>query len=504
MSEKSEKSKRPNILFLFEDHKAFYGHGRLGNAPEIHKPNFDSVANEGVRFTHSYTASPLCGPARRTILTGVYPHKHGEIKNDAHEDYSYEVYFDKLAEAGYENYYFGKWHAGKGSPLDFGCEGFSMPRYGNPYITKEYEEYLKKNDLPFIEVKVQKDFRDVISENLGIKEGELYKPNFPVHSEYITGILTTPKETHEAYFLASLACDKLREIATDENGEPFHMRVDFWGPHEPYFAPQEYVGKYDPTKIPEHPNFRDDLKDKPEIYKKDTSHILTKNKELIHPNPMPWSEWQKVLAINYAEQTLIDEAGGMILDTLEELGLADNTVVIWAADHGDAVACHGGHFDKDAYMPQEVLRVPLTIRCPNLFSPKTCGKLVSNIDYAATILDIAGISFNVPGDGESLLPLCKQEEDVKWRDDLFIETHGHFTTIVGRAIVTNRYKYIWNENYMDELYNLEEDPWELTNLINNEEYKDILDDMKARLKRWREKTNDDVTFDMIRGRKLDR
>ncbi len=502
--EKTKKPKKPNILLIFEDHKAFYGHGRLGSAPEILKPNFEGVANNGVRFTHSYTASPLCGPARRTILTGVYPHKHGEIKNDAHEAYTHEMYFERLAEAGYKNYYFGKWHAGKGTALDFGCEGFSIPRYGNPYLTEEYETYLRENDLPFIEVKVQKNFLDAISENLGIQEGELYKPKFPAYSEYITGILTTPKETHEAFFLASLACRKLRKIAESDDGQPFHMRIDFWGPHEPYFAPQEYVDKYDPRKIPEHPNFRDDLKDKPEIYKKDTSHILTEDNELIFPNPLPWEEWQKVLAINYAEQTLIDEAGGMILDTLEELGLADNTVVIWAADHGDAVGCHGGHFDKDSYMPQEVLRVPLAIRCPNLIPPGTCDKLVSNIDYPATFLDLANTSFGNSIDGKSLVPLLTQDKDIKWREDLFIETHGHFTTILGRAVVTDRYKYIYNENYMDELYDLQEDPWELNNLIYNEDYKEILQDMKDRLKKWRDKTNDDVTFSMIKGRRLER
>jgi arylsulfatase A-like enzyme len=504
MSEQAKKSKKPNILFIFEDHKAYYGHGRLGNAPEIHKPNFESVATEGVRFTNSYTACPLCGPARRTILTGVYPHTHGEIKNDSHEKYTHQIYFEKLAQAGYKNYYFGKWHAGKGNALDFGCEGFSMPRYGNPYITKEYEEYLEKNDLPFIEVEVQKDFRDAISESLGIKEGELYKPKFPVYSQYITGILTTPKETHEAFFLANLACDKLRELAKREDGEPFHMRIDFWGPHEPYFATQEYIDKYNPTDIPEHPNFRDDLKDKPEFYKYDTSHILTEDNKLVHPNPLPWSEWQKVLALNYAEQTLIDEAAGMILDTLRELGLAENTVVIWAADHGDAVGCHGGHFDKDAYMPQEIIRVPLAIRYPDMIPPGICDKFVNNTDYPATFLDIANTAFDNPIHGRSFLPLLTHEEDVEWRDDIFVETHGHFTTIVGRALITERYKYIWNENYMNELYNLHDDPWELTNLINNEEYADILHDMKQRLREWRNKTSDDVTFSMIRGRTLDR
>ncbi|MEM8863407.1 MAG: sulfatase-like hydrolase/transferase, partial [Chloroflexota bacterium] len=78
----------------------------------------------------------------------------------------------------------------------------------------------------------------------------------------------------------------------------------------------------------------------------------------------PWSEWQKMLALCYAQITLVDEAGGRILAKLDELGLAENTLVIWTADHGDALACHGGHFNKRCYLPEEVMRVPLAIRWP--------------------------------------------------------------------------------------------------------------------------------------------
>jgi arylsulfatase A-like enzyme len=495
-------SKKPNIIFIFEDHKAYYGHGELGKGGKIYKPNFERIANEGVEFTNSYTACPLCGPARRTILTGVYPHNHGEIKNESNEEYTYEMYFEKLAEQGYKNYYFGKWHAGRGTALDFGCEGFSVPGYGNPYMTPEYEKYLEENDLEYIQVKIQKNFDDPISKHLGIEEGELYEPRFPAYSEYVSGVMTTPKETHEAFFLTNMACEKLREIAKDGNKDPFHMRIDFWGPHEPYFAPQEYIDMYDAEKIPEHPNFIDNLDTKPEIYRRQNGDLISKDKHLILPNPLPWSEWQKILAVNYAEQTLIDEAAGIFLDTLEELGLAENTIIIWAADHGDAVACHGGHFDKDAYMPQEVIRVPLAIKWPGVVAPgQKCEKFVSNVDYPPTFLDFAGTTFSNPIDGESLLPLLKNKE-AEWKEEQFCETHGHFTTIVARVLITQRYKYIYNEGYMDELYDLKEDPFELHNLINEEECSHILEDLKARLQQWRKNTGDKVKFDMIKGKRL--
>jgi arylsulfatase A-like enzyme len=316
--------------------------------------------------------------------------------------------------------------------------------------------------------------------------------------------MTTPKKTHEAFFLVSLACEKLKEIAKNGNRHPFHMRIDFWGPHEPYLAPQEYVDRYNPKEIPKHPNFIDDLNSKPKIYKKQNGDLISENNVLVLPNPLPWSEWQKVLAINYAEQTLIDEATGLLIDTLKELDLAKNTVIIWSADHGDALACHGGHFDKDAYMPQEVIRIPLAVRGPDII-PKglKCDKFVSNLDFSPTILDIAGTNFTRSIDGNSFLSLCKNEE-ITWKKDQFCETHGHFTPLVGRALINENYKYIFNEGYMNELYDLRMDPFEMNNLINRSDYDNIRKRMEMRLIEWRKKTGDNITSNMIRGRRLKR
>ena len=496
---------RPNIIYILNDHQAFYGHGEMVGGPKIQRPNFERLAAGGVEFTRAYTSCPLCGPARRTMLTGLFPHNHGEIKNESNHKYDKELYLTKLAEAGYKNYYYGKWHAGRGTAMNFQCEGFSCPGYGNPYTKPEYKEYLKKKNLPHFQVRIQNNFMDPegnYTKVLEIKEGELHSPNFVVCSEHATGIMTTPKETHEAFFLASLACDKLREIAEAGNKKPFHLRVDFWGPHQPYFATQEFLDLYNPKDIPEHPSFRDNLNDKPEIYKSDINYPISKNNKLIYPNPLPWTEWQKVLALNYAQQTLIDEAGGKILDTLDELGLADNTMIFWSTDHGDSVGCHGGHFDKDAFMPEEMVCIPMAIRYPDVIpAGQISNKLVSNIDLAPTFLDAAGISFNDPVDGQSLLPLCTQQ-DIEWREDLMCETHGHYIVHAGRLIVTDRYKYVWNDDDMDELYDLKKDPFELKNLINNNEQTDLIINMKTRLEKWRQKTGDKITKNMIKGKKL--
>ncbi len=492
-------NKRPNILFLLNDHQTYYGHGEMSGGPKIQRPNFERLAREGIEFSNAYTACPLCGPARRTMLTGLFPHNHYELLNEVCYSFHNETYLERLIQAGYRNYYYGKWHAGPGTAKDLGCEGLSLPLFGNPLNTKEYRSYLKQKDLPFFRTKIVKSFWDPKWERSeDIEVGKPYVPNKLYYDEGVFGIMETPIETHESFFLAELACNKLKEIADSGNNEPFHMRIDFWSPHPPYFVTQDYLDLYNPIDIPPHPNFDFDLNGKPEIYKYDVYHPISKNGRLIYPNPLPWSEWQKVLAISYAHNTLVDNAGGIILDALDTLGLSDNTMVMWSLDHGDALGCHGGHFDKDCYMPEELLRIPLAIRYPKFIKAgQKSEKLVSNLDFAPTILDAAGISFRKPFDGQSIFPLCKGEIN-KWREDLMCETHGHFHIHLGRALITNRYKYIYNERHLDELYDLKNDPYELNNLIDNEEYSDRIENMKIRLDRWRVKTNDTMTKRMIR------
>ncbi len=441
------------------------------------------------------------------MLTGLYPHSHGEVKNETNHKYDRDLYFDRLKKQGYDLYYFGKWHAGKGVPMDLGCKGFSIPAYGNPYLTKEYREYIKKKNLPHFKVKIEHSFHDPdhnYTKTIDVYEKQIHSPSFIMASEHASGPMITPKETHEAFFLSHLACEQLQKIAKEGNEKPFHMRVDFWGPHQPYYATKEFFNLYDPKSIPEHPNFRDDLENKPRIYRKDVNYPTSDNGELIYPNPLPWSKWQEVLVANYAQQSLMDEAIGRILKTLRELSMDQDTMVIWTSDHGDGLACHGGHFDKDAYMPEEVLRIPFFIRYPSRI-PKgiKINKLVSNIDIAPTILDAAGTKFSESIHGISLLSLFNQDKP-NWREDIMCETHGHTTKHLGRALIFKNFKYVYNENDLDELYNLEEDPFELSNLINKEENKDLLSEMKRRLKKWRKMTNDDITIDMIRSKRIKR
>ena len=500
-------TQKPNIVFLLNDHQTFYGHGERVGGPKIIKPHFERLAKEGMEFTRAYTCCPLCAPARRSMLTGLFPHTHGELSNKSFNPFSNETYLDKLAEAGYKNYYFGKWHAGPGTAYDHRCEGFSYPGYNNPYTKAEYKKYLKENNLPHFQVRLQRSFNDPKIKygkihQSRIQSGELHSLDGAACNEHTVGIMGTPKETHEAFFLGHLACEKIKEIAKSETKEPFHLRVDFWGPHQPYFATQEYLDKYPPENIPELPSFRESLENKPSLYKFERNFPLHEGGKIIYPNPLPWSEWQKVLAMNYAQQTLIDEAGGLILDALDEFGFRDNTLVMWSTDHGDALGCHGGHFDKDTYMPEEMMRIPLAVRYPNVISAgQKSEKLVSNLDLPLTFLEVAGARFSNAVHGKSFLPICVNKNE-EWREDLMCETNGHFTINIGRMIVTDQYKYISNDKDMDELYDLKNDPFELKNLVYDQKYKEVLIDMNNRLEKWRQKTNDKITRKTIRDERV--
>ena len=463
-----------NILMLVNDHQAYYGHDERYH---IFRPNYEKLAAEGAHFPHTYCSTPLCCPSRRTLLSGLYTAHHGQVKNGA-APFTYDTSIGRLKDAGYRVYYYGKWHAGAGNPADFGAEGFTCEEYGNPYLKEEYQQYLVEMHLPFPRVLVEHDWCTPgwIDD---FQEGTEYEPRRKNMNECISGLLTTPKETHEAFFLAHEACRKLEQI--QKSDEPFCMEVHFWGPHQPYTPTAEFAEMYSPEKISEYPSFRDNLKTKPEIYQFEGGRGISHDYHIDLRNDVPWKVWAETMSRCYGQITLVDQAGGMILDKLEELGLAEDTLVLWTTDHGDALASHGGHFDKDAYMIEETLRIPLAMRCDNVIPRGTvCQELISNADLAPTMLAAAGTQFRNSVDGKNILELFTNPE-VQWRNQVYSESFGHHLPHRAQVMADKRYKYVRNRDQMEELYDLETDPYEMTNLALMEEYKPLLEKKRALL-----------------------
>lgn len=495
-------SKKPNIVFILQDHQAYYGHGDYEGGVRPKRPNFEQFCKTGVKFNNARCVTPMCGPARRSLLTALYPHKHGQVHNENTAPYKNELFLNILKDNGYKNYYYGKWHAGEGKAEDLGCEGFSDYSYGNPYITKEYKEYLKRKGLPKASHYVEHCFmtESYIEENFfpKLKEGKEYSCESTWCGEHASGITTTAKETHESFFLSSLACEKLEELAEDKN-QPFCLSVHFWGPHQPFFPTKEFADLYDPKEIGEYPSFKDPLDNQPDVLKMELSYPLTSDGKFIDsPNNLPWSTWQEILARCYAHISMIDSAAGEIVKKLRSLGLDENTLIIWTTDHGDALAIHGGHFDKDSHMAEEVMKVPLAMNYK--------GKIAENIenddfvftcDIPVTILDAANLSFSKEVDGKSLFNLLKNKEP--WRKSLMCESYGHGygTTIKSRMVVDERYKYIATENDLEQLYDLKNDPFELKNLADLKSYNDIKLKMRNLLIKQQQDFKDPVKIDEL-------
>ncbi|MCF7943567.1 MAG: sulfatase-like hydrolase/transferase [Spirochaetia bacterium] len=490
------QNRKPNILLIVTDHQLHYRHGwndagdqsdepgRKSSGPI--RPHFDSLAREGMLFNRAYAVTPLCGPARRSLLTGLYPHHHRNFHNQSESPFVEDTYLDLLAARGYRNYYYGKWHAGPGTAFDHHCEGFSLPGYGNPYITDEYSAYLKRKELPRAVHRVDHLFWHGDTGNMfpDLFEGaDHYLCQSSWCGETALGATVTPKETHECFFLADLACRQLDAIADQKSDQPFHLRVDFWGPHQPYFPTDEYLDLYDPEAIPEYGSFRDDLADKPEIYRNMNHPIADSTGKLIIPSIYTWHQWQIMLAKAFAQTTMVDDAASKIISKLDDLGFRENTIVIWTSDHGDALASHGGQFDKGSFMTEEIIRIPLAVRYPGFVkSGAETAALVNTIDIAPTLLDCAGVEIPQSFDGKSFLPVLAGENQ-RIRDEMLLETYGqgYRDAKCARTLITDRYKYTYNEDDIDELYDLLEDPYELHNLAEKTTVRNRKNSMKSSL-----------------------
>lgn len=478
---------RPNILLIITDHQAFHSHNRPGEFEYVW-PCFGKFASRGVRFDRAYSVCPICTPARSSMMTGMYPSKHGLIRNTDGRSTNLrdfrpeqQLYSHHLAHAGYRNAYVGKWHCGhERLPVDYGIEGWSLPDYGKVYMSDAYHEYAKARGLG--------DACAHIEHNLNHPEwaGQTLTLHHksPWHFMNGSGVLQGPSEAHEEQFVARLAVDKLKDLA--QGSQPWSLVAGFWGPHQAYYPSEPFASMIDPASIPEYPGFRDDLSGRP------LRHHM--HRDLHHAGAKEWrdwSVWQKILSRAYGQGLQTDAAIGGILDALDESGEVDNTIVIWCADHGDAVASHGGLWDKASTFAEEVARVPMAVRWPARFAGgHSADRLVSNMDVTATMLEAAGVPIPATMDSRSLLPLCRDNADSEWPAELICEHNGHGEDILQRIVMHDRFKYVAALYDGDELYDLTNDPYELHNLVDVPEYQEAKAELRQRIVEHIERTDD--------------
>ena len=445
---RQDAAEKPNILFIMADQlRADY----LGcdGATWVDTPNIDSIAAKGTLFKHCYTNSPVCAPARIALATGMRPHRIGALDNLAFLPAGERTYYQRVRD---QEYYVGcsgkldlakpdSYNGLKGDrPCNFGF-GFTHPievegkmhAGSRPEPFGPYSSYLQSKGL--LE-KFHQDYQ--ARSNAGFF--------FSAHDS----VLET-EDWHDVY-IGRRAVQWLEERPKDY---PYHMFVSFAGPHDPFDPPTEYADQYRDREMP--PRVIDSGEGKPERVKKRMGWVNRRSEdELLHLRR------QYCAAIK-----AVDDTVGQILAAAETRDDGRDTFIIFSADHGEMICDHSLTVKHWAYEPS--WRVPLIISGPGLPEGGISDALVELIDVGETIADLAGSPRPHNIDAHSLLPLL-HGETYEHRDHVITMERPY------RAIRTKKWKLCETYNDVSELYDMEYDPQELNNVID--EHPDVARDLR--------------------------
>ncbi len=436
-----QNRKPRNIIFILSDDHRYDFLGFMGKLPFLQTPNMDRLAHEGAHLQNAFVSTALCSPSRASILTGQYAHRHGVVDNSTAIPEG-TIFFPQYLQAiGYQTAFMGKWHMGHET---------DEPRPGfNRWVS----------------------FRG---------QGVYYDPTFNIDGKQVK------REGYITDLLTDYAIDWLKE----QESKPFFLYLSHKAVHAMFEPAKRHLGKYDGVQLP-YPktmaNTEENYRDKPAWVKaqRNSWHGV----DFMYHGQMDFDTFYR----RYCETLLaLDDSIGRILTHLQENGLAESTLVFYMGDNGFSFGEHG-LIDK-RHMYEESMRVPLLAYCPEFIKPQTKVKqMVQNIDIAPTILEAAGLQAPSQMDGKSFLPLLEGQE-IPWRDAVLYEYYWernfpHTPTVHG--LRTDRYKYmhyhgIWD---IDELYDLQNDPEETTNLIESPEHQDLVKQLNKRMFDMLEATN---------------
>ena len=474
-SEPMIERRKPNLVVFLPDQQradtlACYG------GVKVHAPNLNKLASESVVFERTYVTHPVCTPSRSSLMTGTWPHINGSTRNSVPLDRRFRVFPELMEDRDYRTAYIGKWHLGKEGPIGRGFdEWISTDDRG------DYTNFLVSNGI--IPDKPNERFSELAISNLPLK-------------------LSRPK------FLEERAC----EFIEKHHRDPFILVVGFVEPHSPYNGPLNDEHPLDDVEL-------------------DVTATLPESEDI----PLRYRlmrEWQQAEAILDRKRlpvqlffgitpeeyrsikqrylglvTLVDQSIGTILSCLERCGLTDNTIVVHTSDHGDSLGAH--HLFGKETMFEEAARVPLLIRLAGQSRSQIISHPVSHIDFVPTLLDLLGQPNHPQCAGKSLLPPTR--EQVVPAKDVFLEWSPNRTKVKKgtklarrrlvkraveestRTVVTpDGWKLCLRDKDLNELYNLNDDPFETRNLYTERQYASTISRFTDEIHRWQEFTHDEV------------
>jgi arylsulfatase A-like enzyme len=452
-----------NMLFLMTDQHRIDTLGAYGNRV-VPTPNLDRLAATGALFQRCYTPTAICTPARASLLTGQQPFRHKLLANqERNVGYNEDLapgtftFSEALRAAGYACGLIGKWHIGtERNAASYGFDGPDLPGWHNPVDHPDYQAYLAERSLPPVAT-----------------SGEI-RATYPNGNpgNLLAARLHQPVEAMFEAYLATRAIEMLRGYADRyaRTGRPFFLELSFFGPHLPYLVPDEYFDLIDVARVQLPASVAETFEGKPAVQREYSAHWGY--------DTLSEEESRKLIAVYWGYVALIDEQIGRVLDTLDELGLTEETAVFFAADHGEFTGAHRLH-DKGPAMYEDIYRIPGMLRVPGA-TPVARDELVTLTDFTATILDLAGLDPSRAVDSRTLLPLVRGEA-VDWSDEIVCEFHGHHFPYVQRMLRTGNYKLVVNPESVNELYDLASDPEELRNRYQDPTMVDVRDRLVQRL-----------------------
>ncbi len=472
---------RPNILLITSDQQHWQTLGI--NNPRIRTPALDRLANEGTNFTRAYCNNPVCSPSRSTIITGLYPSWHGCWTIGVKLPEDVPTVGDVFQQHGYSTTLVGKAHfqplasvPGQESleaqptlrDLDF-WRGFHGPWYG------------------FEHVEVARNHADeahagqhygIWMEEHGLANWRDYFQPWPPDKNAPKRVHTwdLPPELHYTTWTAERTIANIEKSVGE--GRPFFLWSSFHDPHPPYLAPEPWASMYDPADMEPGTLLENELEWMPEHFRltQQQKPDFSAWRETEHGNHgfnshlVPDERLRKDIAVYYGMVSFMDQQIGRILDRLDELSIAENTLVVFSTDHGHFLG-HHGLTAKGAFHYEDLLRLPFLVRWPGQVPARqTSAALQGLIDLPSTFLAAAGIP--IPGlmQGVDQLPVWRGQAD-KARDEVLVEFRHQPTRVHLRTYVDERYKLtVYRDQPYGELFDLADDPDERRNRWEDPEY----------------------------------
>jgi arylsulfatase A-like enzyme len=469
--------RKPNLLFIWTDEQRADTVAAYGNT-RIHAPNLNKLATESVVFKRAYVTQPVCTPNRSSVMTGLWPHTSGCIKNNIPLPAEIPCLPEIVNDPDYRTAYMGKWHLGDEIFAQHGFEEWVSMEDGYSSYYSAGRDRNERSDYHhfLIEHGYQPDSNGKFSRSFAARR---------------------PIEHCKPKFLELKACDFLRK----HRDEPFMLYINFLEPHMPFFGPLD--NEYDPEQVDLPANFSDPLEDNEPL------RYRVKRESCMEKYGKDEKAIRSLIARYWGLVTQVDRSVGAILETLENLGLADNTIVVYTSDHGDMMGSH--KMVEKSVLYEEAVKIPWLMRIPQLGTGQhVIPNPVSHIDMVPTLLELLGRSRDERLVGRSLVPLIKTGRPV--RDYVYIQWNPNSGAIsvkkggtklagkeqlkrveneTSRAVISpDGWKLCLSDVDKCQLFNLKEDPGETTNLFDSGRHKDVINRLTKKIHQWQETVAD--------------